>query len=60
MIKVSANVLGSKKIAILFKELPKNLDLKALKSFLHLSALEIDFFTDKKKAARFLSHRACK
>ena len=56
MMKVSANVLGSKKIAILFKEIPKNLELRELKSFLNLSTVEIEFFTDKAKAAQFLSN----
>ncbi len=55
MMKVSANVLGSKKIAILFREIPKNFELRELKSFLNLSTLEIELFTDKAKAAQFLS-----
>jgi len=55
MMKVSANVLGSKKIAILFKEIPENFELKELKSFLKVSTVEIGFFTDKAKATQFLS-----
>jgi len=55
MMKVSANVLGSKKVAILFKEVPKGFDLRELKSFLDLSTVEIELFTDKAKAARFLN-----
>jgi len=53
--KGSANVLGSKKIAILFKEIPDNFKLGNLKSLMNSSKLEIELFTDKVKAAKFLS-----
>ena len=55
MMRGSANVLGSKKIAILFKEIPDNFELGNLKALLNSSKLEIELFTDKVKAAKFLS-----
>lgn len=55
MMRGSANVLGSKKIAILFKEIPDNFELGNLKSLMNSSKLEIELFTDKVKAAKFLS-----
>lgn len=55
MMSVSANALGSKKIAILFKEIPDNFELQNFNSLMNSSTVEIEFFTDKVKAARFLS-----
>ncbi len=55
MMNISANVLSSKKIAILFKEIPDSFEFGKLKSLLKSSTLEIEFFTDKVKAAQFLS-----
>lgn len=55
MIRGSANFLGSKKIAILFKEIPDNFELGNLKSLMNSSKFEIELFTDKEKAAKFLN-----
>lgn len=55
MMKASASALGSKRIAILFKEIPDNFDFGKIKSLMSSSTLEIDLFTDKAKAAQFLS-----
>ena len=55
MIRGSANVLGSKKIAILFKEIPDKFELGNLKSLMNSSTVEIELFADKVKAAKFLS-----
>ncbi len=55
MMRGSANVLGSKKIAILFKEIPDKFELENLKSLMNSSTVEIELFTDKVKAAKFLS-----
>ena len=57
MIRGSANVLGSKKIAILFKEIPDNFELGNLKPLMNSSKLEVELFTDKGKAAKFLSKK---
>jgi hypothetical protein len=55
MMRGSANALGSKKIALLFKELPDDFELGNLKSLMNSSKLEIELFIDKVKAAKFLS-----
>ncbi len=55
MMTLSANALGSKKIAVLLKEIPDSLEFKKLKSFMNSPTLEIKFFTDRAKAAQFLS-----
>lgn len=55
MIKVSANVLGSEKVAVLLKKIPSNLDLSAIQSDLSSPTVKIKLFTDKAKAAAFLN-----
>ncbi len=55
MINTSSKMLGFKKIAILIKELPDNLDVHKLISQLDDHTVEIGLFTDKAKAAEFLS-----
>jgi len=60
MMKGSANVLGSKKIAVLFKEIPDSFDFEKITSLLKSPILEIKVFTDKVKAAQFLNKPSAK
>ncbi len=55
MMNVSGNVLGSRKIAILFKEIPKSFEFDKLKSVMSTATLDIELFTDKAMAVRFLN-----
>jgi len=55
LVNVSANVLGSKKIAILFKKIPDNFKFEEIKSLLNTPTFEMEVFTDKAAAARFLT-----
>ncbi len=55
MMHESADILGARKIAILFKKIPDDLKSEKLKSLLNTPTLVIEFFTDKGKAAEFLS-----
>lgn len=53
MIKASADILGARKMAILLKEIPDEVEL--IRPLLKNPGLAIEFFTDKADAARFLS-----
>ncbi len=55
MMNKSADALGAKQIAILFNEIPSNFEFAKLKSLLNTPTLDIEFFTDKAKAAQFLN-----
>ena len=55
MVKASATVLGSKRVAIIFKEAPEGFDQEKIRSILNTQALEIGFFTDRTTAVRFLN-----
>lgn len=60
MIKASASVLGSRKIAILFKQIPDDFDFGKLISHLRSPTLEIEFFTDQANAIGFLNKSSVK
>jgi hypothetical protein len=60
MIEASASILGSKKIAVLFKEATNSSDIEQFISLLRSPNLEIEFFSDKTKAANFLSKSPAK
>lgn len=53
--KISAKALGSKKMAILLKEIPENFDFDRLQSKVTSPGFKIKLFTDKAEAARFLN-----
>ncbi len=55
MMAVSAKILGSRKIAVLFKEIPDDFDFDKIKTFLNSPNVVIEFFTNKANAARFLN-----
>jgi len=55
MINTSSKMLGYKRIAILVKDLPEHLEIKQLISGFENHNVEIELFTDKAKAAQFLS-----
>ena len=55
MMEASADVLGSKRMAVLFKEIPDSIEFKKIISLLNSATLEIELFTDKAKAVQFLN-----
>jgi len=60
MVKASSNTLGSKKIAMLFNEIPDIVKSDEIRSLLNSPTLDIRFFTDKAKAAQFLNKPSAK
>ena len=60
MMNTSADVLGSRKVAILFNQIPEGLEFEKLQSLMNSSKIRIELFTDKAKAANFLSAPAKK
>jgi len=57
MMFASANVLGSKKVGILFDEIPDSFDFKKVESSLRTSNITIRFFNDRVKAIQFLNRK---
>ena len=55
MIKASARVLGSRKIAVLFKAIPDSFESGEIILQLRSPTLEIEFFIDNAKAIEFLN-----
>lgn len=55
MMTTEAKVLHSKRIAILFKEIPDNFDFEKLIAPLKSETSEIELFTDKAEAVKFLN-----
>ncbi|MFH2091189.1 MAG: hypothetical protein ABIJ31_02395 [Pseudomonadota bacterium] len=55
MMDVSAKVLGSRRVAVLFKEIPENSDFEKIIPLLNSSVLEIQLFTDRTDAVSFLN-----
>jgi len=60
MVKASSNTLGSKKIAMLFNEIPDIVKSDEIRSLLNSPTLDIRFFTDKAKAVQFLNKPSAK
>ncbi len=55
MMLASANILGSKRMAIIFDEIPDSFEFKNIESPLRASNIAIRFFTDKAEAIQFLN-----
>lgn len=55
MMSASAKALHSKRIAILFKEIPADFDFEKLIAPLKSETSEIELFTDKSEAVKFLN-----
>ncbi len=55
VMKASADILGSKRIAVLLKEIPDSFDFEKIRPFMNSSNVDIDFFTDKEKAIQFFN-----
>ena len=55
MLKASATVLGSRRVAVIFKEIPDSFDFEKIRSLLNTQSLSIGFFTDQTAAVQFLN-----
>ncbi len=58
--KAHSKVLGSRKMAILFDEIPDTPEFEKILAMLKLASQEIEVFTDKIQALKFLNKRSKK
>ena len=56
MMQVQGKILGTVKIAVLLKKVPKSFNFKNIQRMLNTQSLEIGIFTDQRNAVTFLNN----